>query len=200
MEEKQILEFGTKIINEAADSRKSLANLRALGMYSEEYIRKEAEHCANDLKEKVQKWFKNSQTDILNEMSKIESQYRKPSEADPSAELLAFNRTQARIRAMSDAGLEARAREYIANGDMSVDEFDLLLGELQTRGMSDLAQDVRLTESQQHHTYAPWKRDGKYQQIERDLNLVRAYAADPDTIYYQGAKGPECAKLSELVR
>ncbi|MBC7341183.1 MAG: hypothetical protein H5U02_01805 [Clostridia bacterium] len=194
--EDRIHQFGASILQEAETRRQMINKLQMSGSYTPDFIAKERKTGIEALQKEVGDWFADLKKELQGKMGQIESKYRQTPVGDPSAQLLAFQRTQARLKAMGKEELEAEALKYIQTGTVaSLDELDLLQAELRSRGMDNLADRVRLEAQERYHSYEPWKADPEYQQAEQDLQKANVYGADLNTVYVKAKDGVVEARL-----
>jgi len=186
----KIYQFGASIVREAEARRQMINKLQMSGNYTPEYIADQRKQAVAALVAEVKDFFDGLKSEIKGRMAKIEAKYSATPVGDASAQLLAFQRVQARLKAMSADEIAARAEEYIKTGQAaSVDELDLLLGELRARGMGDLADRAKQEAKMRYHAYEPWKAAPEYQQLAADLNAVNVYGADPARVYVKARDG-----------
>lgn len=199
--ERKIFELGASIVREAETRRKAIARLMASGNYTPKYIRDEQQKAVNSLQQEVKTFFDDLKKDLKGKLARIEAKYSQTPVGDATAQLLAFQRVQARLTAMNSDELAQKAQHYISTGIISsIDELDLLTAELRKRGMNDLADRIQQEAQQRYFTYQPWKADAEYQQIEKELAVVNAYGADPDIVYIDNKGVIEMRRISELLQ
>ncbi|GEM_PF-6527128 len=199
--EDKIFEFGASIVREAETRRTAINRLQMSGNYTPQYISDERQKAVAALQQEVKGWFDGLKAELKGKLAKIEAKYSQTPVGDASAQLLAFQRTQARLKAMSKDELAEKAQQYIADGTISsVDELDLLLTELRNRGMNDLADRVRIEAQERYFAYQPWKADAEYRQLEQDLQKANAYGANPNTVYVKAKGGVvEARPISDML-
>ena len=182
--EDRIFEFGASIVREAEVRRTAINRLQLSGDYSPQYIAGERQKAIAALQEEVKGWFDSLRSELKGKLAKIEARYSQTPVGDASAQLLAFQRAKTRLAAASAQELTAKAEDYIATGTISsVDELDLMLAELRSRGLGDLADRVAVEAKERYHAYQPWKADAEYRQLQQDLQKANAYGAEPDRVY-----------------
>lgn len=199
--EDRIFEFTASVVREAETRRTGINRLQLSGNYTPQYIAEERKKAITALQQEVKSWFDNLKVELKGKLAKIEAQYSQNPVGDASAQLLAFQRTQTRLAAMSKDELEAKAQQYIKDGTTaSVDELDLLLAELRNRGMNGMADNVRIEAQERFFAYQPWKADVEFRQTEQDLNKANVYGADPNMIYVKAKDGVvEARRVSDLL-
>ncbi|MCF6096777.1 hypothetical protein L1766_07170 [Thermovorax subterraneus] len=199
--ENRIFEFSNSIIREAEIRKKAIARLVASGDYTDKHIKDQQQKAIESLQKEVKAFFDSLKGELKEKLAKIEAKYTQNPVGDSMAQLLAFQRTKARLEAMNSNELSEKAQQYISTGVISsIDELDLLTAELRKRNMNDLADRIQQEAKQRYFTYQPWKADPEYQQIEKDLAKVNAYGADPNIVYVNNNGVVEIRRISEMLQ